>query len=434
MRVLISIVVWLVRAGVRRAAMLERRPLHASRPPRVPHLQLALCVSFAGLAAYALYPGVAAAQFDSLANSVHGTSVGWFNTLQGLVRPTFLMVATIEICWAAAVWAFERDSLNSLSVEIIKKVITHGFFYAVLLYAGDWVPAIADSFEFAGEQIVGQISTDKIIEDGLGIIADLWGNVAGQVMLMLSFDPEEIAGFANPVAYSMLDLGEAQLVLTGIISLLIAFAYLVTAAQYFLLKIEAYVLFAAGAMYLGFGGASWGKDYVMKYLNYAVNAGVRLLVLILTLSLTMSAVSNSGGFIFAFDIVAELKLLGLAVLQAILAVKAPDMAGGLMGFPGAGLTANGVFSSALNTISQVQMIGMAMRGGMGGAARGAEGHGHGGEGSHNVGRAANLGNTGNRGAPGPRGTPSEARNAAGSVRGLGDASPSTPRGRGGEEE
>lgn len=418
----------------RRGMMLVQRTHRAARP-RPPRSRLAVCLSLAALALYALYPGVAAAQFDGLANSVGGLSQGWFSTIQALVKPTFLMVATVEFCWAAAIWAFERDTLNSLSVEIIKKIITHGFFYAVLLYAGDWVPLITQSFVSAGEAVVGPISADKIIQDGLGVIADLWVNVTGQIMVVLSLDPETIfPGELDPWAMAMLDLSEAQLILTAITCIVIAFAYIVTAAQYFLLQIEAYVLFAAGAMYLGFGGASWGKDYIMKYLNYAVNAGVRLLVLTLTLSLTLSQVGSAGS-ILAFDIGAELKLMGLALLQAILAVKAPDMAGGLMGFPGSGLTANSVFSSALNTISQVQMIGMAMRGG-GGAAHGAAGRGAGehGPGVHDVGRAANLGNAARSGAPGANASPAEARNAAASVRGLGDAAGGAATNSGGASE
>jgi hypothetical protein len=66
---------------------------------------MTLGVSLAVLLMYALYPGVAAAQFDSIANSVQGMSAGWFSTIQGLVRPTFLMIAAIEICWAAAICA-----------------------------------------------------------------------------------------------------------------------------------------------------------------------------------------------------------------------------------------------------------------------------------------------------------------------------------------
>ena len=400
--------------------------------PRPPRSRFVVYVSLAALGLYAMYPGVAAAQFDALAGSVGGMSQGWFSTIQGLVKPTFTIVATLELCWAAALWAFERESFNALGAEIIKKVVTHGFFYMVMIYAGDWVPLITQSFVNAGEAVVGNVSTDKIIQDGMDVIGDLWGNVLGGVTLEMMADFDEIAGTSIPIGNYLLDLGEAQLLVTGITAIVIAFAYLVTAAQFFLMQIEAYVLFAAGAMYLGFGGASWGKDYVMKYLNYAINAGVRLLVLILTLSLTLSQVSSASGF-FAFDIVAELKLMGLAILQAVLAVKAPDMAGGLMGFPGSGLTANGVFSSALNTVSQVQMITMAMRGGMGGAAKGHEGsgagHGPGGGGSgpsHDVGRAASMG-SGERGAAAPGAQAlNDARNAVNSaVRGL-DAAANVP--------
>src|ERR1700722_649672 len=109
------IVRWLVQAHARRNARLARE-LRQPSQPRPPHLQLTLYVSLAVLGLYALFPGVVGAQgplFDPLANQVKTLSQGWFGTLQGLVTPTFFIVATIELCWSAAMWAFERDSLNS---------------------------------------------------------------------------------------------------------------------------------------------------------------------------------------------------------------------------------------------------------------------------------------------------------------------------------
>jgi type IV secretion system protein TrbL len=356
---------------------------------RAGHLRWCLWISFGVLLLYVVYAPEARAGvfhlFDPIANNAQTESNNWFLTIQGLVRPTFLLLATLEICWAAAVWAFEKDSLNSLSVEVIKKIMVHGFFFALLQYAPVWLPLIVGSFQRAGEVAVGApaITTDGIINLGLDVIAAIWAKTIAFILPILAIDPEEILGTANPIAYAALALGEAQYVLTAITTVIIAFAYVVLAAQFFTLKLESCVLFAAGAIFLGFGSSTWTRDYVTKYLNYAINVGVRLLVMILILSLTLDAVSRmSSGF--AFDYAALFGVMAAAVLQAILAIKAPEMAGALMnGSPG--VTAGGVFNSILNTAAQLRMAGIG--GGAAGAARG----GGGAERSQGLGHAVNAG-------------------------------------------
>jgi type IV secretion system protein TrbL len=399
------------------AAMRVRHPMLV----RAGRLRLFSWMSFGALLLYVVHAPEASAGvfhlFDPIEGTARNDSANWFTVIQGLVRPTFLALATLEICWAAAVWAFEKDSLNSLSVEVIKKIMLHGFFYALLQYAPTWMPLIVASFQRAGEMAVGAptITTDGIINMGLDVIAAIWAKTIAFILPILAVDPEEILGTANPIAYAALALGEAQYILTAITTVIIAFAYVVVAAQFFCLKLESYVLFAAGAIFLGFGSSSWTRDYVTKYLNYAINVGVRLLVMILILSLTLDAVSRmSSGF--AFDYAALFGVMAAAVLQAILAIKAPDMAGALMnGSPG--LTAGGIFNTVLNTVAQMRMAGM---GGAGGAARGA---GHGpqgaGHGSQGLGHAVNAG----RGSGHPHPDRSAAAHMVGGLGGRGNGQP-----------
>src|SRR6266498_1599658 len=52
--------------------------------------------------------------FDPIDNTVNTESEGWKLTILGLVHNTFLIPATIEICWAAMMWAFEKDNISPL--------------------------------------------------------------------------------------------------------------------------------------------------------------------------------------------------------------------------------------------------------------------------------------------------------------------------------
>ena len=84
--------------------------------------------------------------FDPIDADSQRIAGGWLLTIQGLVTNTFRILAVIEICWAAAIWAFEKDSLNSLAVEIIKKIMFIGFFFTLLTYAPTWIPTIVAAF------------------------------------------------------------------------------------------------------------------------------------------------------------------------------------------------------------------------------------------------------------------------------------------------
>lgn len=273
--------------------------------------------------------------FDPIVNDVNGKSQTWFSIIQGLVQNTFIILGTIEICWAATIWAFEKDNLNSLAVEIIKKIMFIGFFYALLQYAPQWIPTITSSFEQAGEVAggTGPVSTDDIVATGLAAVDYIWSMKPNLTLF-------NVWGHLP------------SLVVAAFVSLGIIICFVIVAAQYFVLKVESYILFAAGAIFLGLGSSSWTKEYVSKYLNYAINVGVRLLVLILIISLMDEAVRGEAGKV-TFDVVPLLKLLAVVVLECILAQKAPELAGSLMN-GGAGITAGSAMSGAMSTFGGVK--------------------------------------------------------------------------------
>lgn len=269
--------------------------------------------------------------FDSIDEEAQTQSNNWFNAIVPMVERTFILLGVIEICWAAAIWAFEKDSLNSFAVEIIKKIMFIGFFYTLMLYAPSWIPTIVDTFVYVGETATGTpvLSTDGIIATGMALIEALWAKAPTGLFKVLG------------------KLG--QIFVAVFVTIGIIIAYVIVAAQYFTLKVESYILFAAGAIFLGLGSSSWTKEYVSKYLNYAINVGVRLLVMILILSLMIGAVTRASSG-FEFDYGPLLKLLAIALLQAILSIRAPEMAGALLN-GGIGLSAGGASGAGSKALS-----------------------------------------------------------------------------------
>lgn len=267
--------------------------------------------------------------FDPIVDGIADTAIGpfgWRSIITGLLVNTFRILAVIEICWAAAIWAFEKDSLNSLAIEFIKKIMFIGFFYMLLTYptAQNWIYTIPDSFVSIGEQAIKckNLSTDAILSDAIYYIDSIWQAA-----------PQDFFGILGALG---------KIIVADFVSLGVLISYVIIAAQYFTLKVESYIMLVASTVFLVFGISSWTNEYVGKYLNYAINVGVRLLVLILVLGLAKDITVMQG---FTFDYGPLFQVLAIVILQAILAVKAPELAGALLNGVG-GLSAGGAAGSA----------------------------------------------------------------------------------------
>jgi len=284
--------------------------------------------------------------FDRIGDEAETRQLQWFTSISTLVRPTFMLLGTIEICWAAAIWAFERDNLSSFTIELIKKIMTIGFFLLLLENAPQWIPAIFNTFERAGMEATGitRLSTDTILTEGILLALRLWGAVtlaATAAMLV----PLQIMGSTIPGAPFIHGAAQSAMMIGLVGAAIIVVSYVIVAAQFFCLKVESAILLAAGAIFLGLGSSSWTRDYVSKYFNYTINVGVRLLVLILILSLTMGQLNDIVVAFVIPDVRPILYLTGAAILQAILAIKAPELAGALLS-GGSGLTAGSASGAA----------------------------------------------------------------------------------------
>jgi len=252
----------------------------------------------------------------------------FMETITGLVHKTFFILAILDLCWAAAIWAFEKDEMNSLTVEIAKRVAIIGFFYVLLLNAKEWIHIIIETFGHAGTEVLGTsadvATVDGIIARGFAVVAFIWRDAPTlKDALILGFIPN------IPKIIDFLVHLPAIIVAT-FVSAIVIVAYVILAAQLFCLNVESYICVAAGSILLGLGGSEWTRDYSKKIFEHAMMTGVRLLVLLLILALS-NAIVDQATADFEFEVIPILKLMGLVILQMLLGMNAPEMGMALMG-------------------------------------------------------------------------------------------------------
>src|SRR5207244_10821320 len=81
----------------------------------------------------------------------------------------------IDFAWSAALMLLEHHDFHSWVAALIRRIVTIGAFYALLIYGRWWIPAIVDSFEKLGQQAAGTGPLDPgdVFTRGLNIAGAL---------------------------------------------------------------------------------------------------------------------------------------------------------------------------------------------------------------------------------------------------------------------
>src|SRR5215813_4454267 len=70
---------------------------------------------------------------NGITQSYHQAVSGWHHYLFPITQHLFGTLAVIEIAWSGILWVLCKQEVESLWVEFLKKMITLGFFYTLLV-------------------------------------------------------------------------------------------------------------------------------------------------------------------------------------------------------------------------------------------------------------------------------------------------------------
>ncbi len=272
--------------------------------------------------------------------SVYQTAMhGWFSTLQGIANDLFFSLAAIDITWMALTWMLTRKTFDEIVPSVLKKVMTLGFFLALLTNAGTWVPDVIDSFVDAGQQAGAYqtLTPSTILTDAVGAsVGILTGTTPPAPGQAAPAQQSFFGKVLSTVESATSPLGDIEDVLLRIIVAFVVFAALTyIAIELLVLLIESYVVIGAGVLFLGFGGSRWTTKFVDGYLNYAVSLGAKLFVLYLIVGALVFKVLPAintmlSSLTTGFSPSTGLAAVGATAVMAMLAKTLPHHAGALL--------------------------------------------------------------------------------------------------------
>src|SRR2546428_12949866 len=105
---------------------------------------------------------------NDIVRDYEAISTAWFSALGPIAHRIFWILVAIQLTWSAIWWVLDRgDGLGVLS-SLLRQVVAIGFFYALLLHGGTWIPAVIQGLSQARADpaVVGKLLPTRAFGQG----------------------------------------------------------------------------------------------------------------------------------------------------------------------------------------------------------------------------------------------------------------------------
>lgn len=370
--------------------------------------------------ALALFPDTAFATttgVHTITGAFKSAASGWYTEVKTVATDIFAVLFGVELTWMAVQWMITGKDVHEIFTSFIKKLITIGFFYLILLNGHMLSWDVIQAFQATGVAAAGAPHTGMgwLLDTGLKIFdACLHGPKS-------SSGTTDWLGLPSAKATIAAVVGALVGIIVGIIAIL---ALIYMALEYLAVQIEAILVTSLGVILLGFGGSKFTASYVEGYIKYALSVGIRFFVLVVWVAFIenqaptiitnlVAGVEHSDGGTIASVMAAYGDVLIFVLLIAWLTKKLPSLASSIMS-GGSSLSGGELMSGAVKGVALataavatggVAAAGLAAGGAAGGLGAATEAAGSAGAGS--------LGASAAGGASGASGVAAPAKAASG---------------------
>ncbi|MHB1479792.1 MAG: P-type conjugative transfer protein TrbL [Acidithiobacillus ferrooxidans] len=231
--------------------------------------------------------------FNTVTNQIQQQIMGsWYRPIQQHAVHLFGSLAAIEMTWMAATWLLSRKTFEDVFPSLIKKIITLGFFLAILLHVNTWLPDIFDSFRQIGDQVggVGNITPSSIANESYNAFMTIMGlpfvsvthNAGGAISSLWSGNVTQFElDVGAAVKSAVIDANPFSQIAFFVLAFVVALSILYLAIEFMMVEIEAFVVIGAGVIILGLTGLRFTTKYASGYMDYSITLGVRMMIITL---------------------------------------------------------------------------------------------------------------------------------------------------------
>ena len=300
---------------------------------------------------------------DALAGTSGASSVtqtfinatnGWYDTLKGIAEEIFYALFGIDFVYLVSQWLIGGKDVHEVFTSFIKKLMTIGVFFTILLNGHELVGWVINGFKASGVAVAGQPQT------GIGwILLTGWHLFEACVK-----GPVQSGGGTVKYIWDTLSSG-GQTVISTLIGALVGFvvgliailALIYLALEYLAIQLEAALVASVGIIMMGFAGSRWTVQHAEGYLKYALSVGIRFMVLVIWIAFIenhspaiitnlLNGVKQSGGTNIGTTLSAYANVLIFVLLIAWMAKKLPAIASSVM-TGGSSLSGGELFGAAV---------------------------------------------------------------------------------------
>ncbi len=315
---------------------------------------------------------------SSVSQTFIQATTGWYSALKTIAEEIFYSLFGIDFVYLVAQWLIGGKDVHEIFTSFLKKLITIGVFFSILLNGHALIGWVINGFKQSGVNAAGQPHT------GIGwILTTGW-----QIFVTCIEGPVNTSGGVGSFLWNMVTSGGTTAISTligalvglivGIIAIL-ALIYL--ALEYLAIQLEAALVASVGIIMMGFAGSRWTVQHAEGYLKYALSVGIRLMVLVIWVAFIensstsiinnlLAGVKQSGGTNIRTTLDAYANVLIFVLLVAWMAKKLPSLAASVMtgssSLSGGELVASGVAAAAV--VGAAAVTGGAALAGAGGGA------------------------------------------------------------------
>lgn len=288
----------------------------------------------------------------------------WDEILKTYTLRLFALLLMIDIAWIGIRFALERPQLTDLIKQVTVTIFFAAIFIAAINNYKEWTWQIISQFQAVAKQL-----TPEFMEESTPLKTGL--------LLCLKI-------VAQMSVFSPID---SSVYFISALVIIVCFALL--SAQIIFIKCEATISMAASMILLGFGGASFTKDYAVNAIRYVIAVSFKLFIITLLLGVganLINAISLSDSPTFEELFV----IIGAVVVLLSLATSLPDVCAGIIN--GSHVSSGMALVSTAGSVASIAIGGMLAGVGAVGAAKTA-GVLASEEGKSGLGKALHMGRT-----------------------------------------